>query len=293
MLDTLGIGCEVEGLSVGRLLDAGWDVHTVTNSQGGQVSAVIEYGGARLCYKAGVAWLGIEASLPALLAGDNSVLLDAAGCREGAVKLCELACTAVGCDLPALGDWKVSRFDPVWAWPCDPAPYIGALTVARLPRTEGVRYGSSVRWVTRTGRVRARCYDKKEEQGRDVDLPLRLERQVRRREVVRDAAGGEVGRRVDDVLADGVCVGIVRGAVAALGLDRPIPTLQATKRVLIEMYGRRRGLTAWAVLRDVIDCGGVWPGHFGVPRRRQYEKLWRDAGVSVSSPVGELPPLVV
>jgi len=290
MLDTVGIGIHVDGLRVSSLLDREWTVHTESSKTESNLWASCEMGGVRMAYLAGIAWLGAETSLPSILGGDNSKLLGGSECQEALQMLRAVVSAGVGRELPELPAWRVSRFDPVWAWLHSPAPYIGALGLARLPRTESVRFGSSVRWVTRGNRVRARCYDKSQEQGRQVDLALRFERQVRRRERVR-VGDDVIGRSVDDCLNEPTCMAILKDGLHALGLDRPIPSLQASRALLVGAYGRRRGRNAWAVLRDVIECGGVWPGDFSKRDRQRYESLFRGAGVSVVSPVGELPPL--
>lgn len=292
MLDTIGIGVQVTGLDMPQLLDRGWQVWSKTTQQEKELWACCQYGGVRIGYLAGIGWLSAESSLPPLLGKKNSELLSPVECGEAIGLLHALVGSAVGRPVPTLGDWKVSRFDPVWAWDRDPAPYIGALSVARLPRTHPVRYETGVRWVTRAGKVRARAYDKAAEQHEPVGLPLRVERQVRSREKVR-VQGRVIGRAIDDVVSEPVCLGIVRDALSGLGLDRPIPSLQATRGRLLEMYGTRAGRGAWAVLRDLLDCGGVWPADVSRWSKLKYERLWRAAGVSAVSPVGLLPALTV
>jgi len=289
MLDTVAIGVQVGGVKPGDLLARGWDVFTKTNDKGGDLWASCQLGGVRLAYMAGIGWLGAEASLPSLKGVSNSQLLEPGQCAEAVNMVRDVASAAVGMELPGLDEWTVSRFDPVWAWDRDPGAYVGALLMARLPRTEPVHYGSSVRWVTRSNRVRARCYDKAKEQGHAVDLPLRLERQIRRRETLR-VDGQEVPRTVAGALTEQVCLGVIRESIMALGLDRPIPSIMATRRLLVDTYGRA-GKNAYSCLRDVFECGGVWPSDVSRWTKRKYERMYRDAGVSVVSPIGELPGL--
>lgn len=296
MLDTVAIGVQVDGLKAGELYRRGWDVRTKTNLQGGDLWASHELGGVKLAFLAGIGRLQVEASLPIILSGDNAGLIGPSGCGQALAMVREVACAATGRDLPAVGEWKVARFDPVWAWETEPSAYIGALSVARLPRTEPVHYSGSVRWVTRGNRVRARCYDKARERleaGKEgkVELPLRFERQVRRREPIRVDGKVIEGRAVDDLLSDRVAFALLRAGLKALGLDRPIPSLQATRDRLRAHLGHRAGLTAFGVLQDVLSCGGLWPSYYSQQSRRKYERRWREAGVSVLSPLGELPPL--
>ena len=290
MLDTLGIGVQVGGLDAGQLLGRGWAVHTKTTLDREDVWASIQAGGVRLGYMAGIGWLAAEASLPPLQEKSNAELLSLQECREAVGLMRDVAAAAARVELPELEAWTVSRFDPVWAWPCDPALYVGALIAARLPRTLPVHYGGSVRWVTRSGRVRGRCYDKAAEQGGPVDLPLRLERQVRRREVVR-VDGEVIGRSTAEVLSDRLCWSLLRDTMSELGLDKPIPSLLQTRGRLVGELGVRAGRNSWALLRDLLDNGGVWPEDVRPWTRRRAERQWRAAGVSSVSPVGELPAL--
>lgn len=294
MLDTLALGCHLDDVRTGALVERGWTVGTTVSPQGFTCKLWLDTGLARLTFFAGIGWLMVEGSLPKIVHGDNAVVLDADECREGARAMWALAGDAARCDLPDLDKCLVSRFDPVAAWACDPAPYIGALVATRLPHTIPVNYGASVRWVTRSGRVRARCYDKAKEQGHGVGLPLRLERQVRGRkaETVR-VEGKEIGRTVDEVLSPKVCRSVLAETLRIIGLDRPVRSVMASRRVLLDRFGSRSGLTAWAVLRDVLECGGVWSSDISEWRRRKYERMWADAGVRATSPIGELPALVL
>jgi len=292
MLDTVGLGVRVGGLRIGGLLERGWSVYTRTSLDGGDVWASTEAGGVRLSYGAGFAWLAAEASLPPLMGIPNSELLDLAQCREAVKMMRGVAEAAVGAELPSLDDWRASRFDVVWSWACEPSLYLGALVGARLPRTEPVRYGSSVLWKTRGGRTRARLYDKAEEVGAVVGLPHRLERQVRRREVVK-VDGVKVGRAVGDVLSEKVCFGVLRDSLADLGLDRPIPSVGQTRSLLVNALGARAGRNSWSLLHYLIESGGVWPSDVSEWTRRKCEREWRAVGVSAVSAVGELPPLTL
>lgn len=291
MLDTVTIGAHVEGLRAGALLDRGWAVHSTVSQTGGNLWASTELGGVRLAFMSGIGWLSGEVSLPKLLDRDNAELLSPSECREAVGLLCNVIESSAG-GVSRLDDWSVSRFDAVWAWPVDASLYLGALAVARLPRTERVGYESGVRWVGGGNRVKGRAYDKGLEERRDVDLPFRLELQVRRKQKLR-VDGLEVGRSLEDILNERVCLGVVAKAASDLGLDKPIPSMAATRAVLVSKYGTTAGRAAWAVLRDVWEAGGVWPSDVKPWTRRRVERRWREAGVSAVSPEGELPPLTV
>lgn len=293
MLDTLKIGAHVDGLTAGKLIDAGWKGHvSFSKSESSDIWLERELGGVRLGYMCGVGWLSGEVSLPKLLGRDNAELLTVSECREGASLLADVITASVGGSLEVLEPWSVSRFDAVWAWHVDASLYLGALGVSRLPRTQRVGYESGVRWVGTTGKnVKGRAYDKALEEKHAVDLPFRLELQVRRKQTVK-VDGLKVGRGLDDVLSERVALGVVRGAVSDLGLDKPIPSRGATRALLVSKYGRA-GKTAWANLMLLLDCGGVWPSDVSRWTRRRCERLWRGAGVSAVSLEGELPPLTV
>lgn len=294
MLDTLTIGAHVDGLTADKLVDAGWVRYSKASKEGGSdLWCTHELGGVRLAYMCGIGWLSGEVSLPKLLGRDNAELLTASECRDGASLLGDVITASVGGALEMLEPWSVSRFDAVWAWPVDAALYLGALGVARLPRTQRVGYESGVRWVGGTGKhVKGRAYNKSIEEKHEVGLPFRLELQVRRKQTV-TIDGRKVGHSLGEVLSERVALGLVRRALSDLGLDKPIPSMGATRALLIERYGKRTGRAAWVALRDLWDFGGVWPSDVEKWTARRYERLWRGAGVSAVSPEGELPALTV
>jgi hypothetical protein len=292
MLDTVRLSVNAEGVKAGDLFKRGWTVVTSRNVHREDVWAHCVIEGVRLAYGAGFGWMTGEASLPVLVAGDNSVLLDWAQCQKGLGVMRDAGSEAMGVKLPALDDWRVTRFDAVWAWPVSPAPYIGALRFARLPRTQARGYESSVDWVTSQGhRIRARFYDKGAEAGHGVDLPSRLERQVRpRREVVR-VGGDRLGCGVRDLGASSVKA-LLTKTLADLGLDKPIPSVLGLKGRLVRAHGKRRGANLFRVLLEARAFGG-WPGDVSKDTVRRHQRQLRQAGVRAVSLDGELPPLAV
>jgi len=308
VIDTVRLGVHLDDgvvVKVGGLVHRGWAVHSKRQvaAPGDErdqddlgvvedVWATFNDQGVRCAWSPPFRWLSAEASLPYLVCGDNAVLLTWDECRRGLQLLRERAGEALGVDLPDLDEWKVARADPVHAWGTDPTPYLSALRLARLPRTEPKLYDGSLAWVSRANRVQVRCYDKAREQGHPVDLPLRLERQVRRpnRYVVRD----EGGNRVSSYLGawdHNQVVSLVCAAMRDLGLDRPVPSPLAARGVLVEAYGQRKGLNLWRALLDAHTSGG-WDMVDVSPRTRQrYQQDARDAGVRGVSLDGELPAL--
>jgi hypothetical protein len=294
MLDTVRLSVQVPEVSSGDLLRRGWDVYTRTNAVHGQgdVWAACVLDGVRLGYMAGLRWLTAEASLPAVISGDNAELLDWQGCQAGLDFMRGAAADAAGAKLPGLDDWRVTRADAVWAWPVNPSPYIAALRFSRLPRTQARGYETSVDWVTSQGhRIRCRFYDKSAEAGHRVQLPSRLERQVRpRREVVR-VQGERLGCGVQDL--DAVAVrAVLEATMGELGLDKPIPTVLGVRERLIEAHGRRRGQNLFRVLLEARAFGG-WPGDVPKQTLRRYQRQLAEAGVKAVSLDAELPGLSV
>lgn len=291
MLDTVRLGCRCEvGFDV--LAARGWACYVRREGEAWDSWAKVETaGGVHLTYLGGHARLMAEVSLPRLLLGDNAGLLDWAGCVQGFDLVQGEAAQAVGCTLPAVSDWHLNRADAVWAWDVDPTLYVAALRWARLPRTEPRSYETSVSWVTRTGKVRGRCYDKRVETGRrDVGLPLRLEREARPwREVVR-VEGKPLPRLVGELGPRDV-VGLVSETMHTVGLDAPIPGPFEARRVLVESHGARRGRNLWRVLREAQDFGGCWPSDVPASTRRRYQAQLREAGIRSLSWAGELSPL--
>ncbi len=289
MLDTvrLGVSCDV---AIGALAGRGWACYERRKGEDWDVWAKTEGpGGARVSYMAGVGWLACEVSLPELMLGDNALLLGWAGVQEGLERVRELSCDAVGVTLPVVGEWRLSRADSVWAWPVEPAYYVGALRWARLPRTEPRSYEGSVSWLTRSGRIRGRGYDKRRETGRDVELPFRLERQTRpRKEVVR--VDGERFPVEVKELSEGQVLGLLGGTMHALGLDAPIPGPGDARRRLVETHGARRGRNLYRVLCEAVELGG-WPSDVPASTRRRYQAQLAAAGIRSLSWDGELPPL--
>jgi len=293
VLDTVRLTVNVPELSCGDLLRRGWDVTTRTSLHGGDVWASCQFEDVRLHFGGGIRWLTAECSLPGIVSGDNAQLLDWDGCKRGLDLMRAAACDAAAFSLPELRGWRVTRCDPVWAWAVDPTPYVGALRFARLPRTQARAYGSSVDWVTSQGhRVRCRFYDKGIEAGHDVELPARLERQVRpRREVVRLPGGDRLGCDVDSLEASSV-QGVLRGALTDLGLDKPIPSVLGLRGQLVEVHGRRRGLNLWRVLLEARAFGG-WPGDVNKPTLARWQRLLSQADIRAVSLDGELPALTM
>jgi hypothetical protein len=292
MLDTVRLSVSAEGVKAGDLFKRGWTVVTSRNVHRVDVWAHCVMEGVRLAYGAGFGWMTGEASLPVLVAGDNSVLLDWGQCQKALDFIRDAAGEAVGVKLPALDDWRVTRFDAVWAWPVSPAPYIGALRFARLPRTQARGYSTSVDWVTCRGhRIRARFYDKGAEAKHAVDLPARLERQVRpRRETVR-IDGERLACGVRDLGASSV-KGLLAGTLADLGLDKPIPSVLGLKGRLVQAHGKRRGANLFRVLLEARAFGG-WPGDVSRQTVARYQRQLRQADVRAVSLDGELQALAV
>ena len=298
MLDTVQVGLKVVALDVPELAHRGWSV-TVRDSPGRDptgprkrnVSASLDVEGVRLYFRGGFCWLSAECSLPALVLGDNSQVLDWAGCETGLARVQELASDGVGVDLPDISEWNLSRVDFAWAWSVEPAPYIASLRWARLPRTRVTAWPDSVDWRTAKGRIHGRVYDKRAESGRPVDLPLRLERQTRpRREVVRvqrRRIGGKVGQvGSSDVLS------VLQGAVHHLGLDTPIPSRLALRGRLVERYGLRKGRNLYGAVLEACEFGG-WPSDVSADTRRRYERAVAAVGGTALSLDGELPALPI
>lgn len=296
MIDTLFIGAQVQGITAEDLIRRGWSWQVSYTPKKGIVKKVyLNTDLFKATYLDNFSWVGVEASLPRLVRGDNAVILGADECWQGAVRLWDLARDAARDKLVPLDKCKVSRFDPVWAWEYDPSLYVSALVTASLPRTIPVCYGSSVAWKTPKGtRTRARCYDKAQEQKHPVDLPLRFECQVApaEKETVR-VDGRVIGRAVEEVLSPSVSLGILRDRLHTLGLDHPIPSRMAAKRSLLDTYGPRKGQALWGRLLDLIACQGVWSSDTSPWVRRDCRRWWARAGVSATSPEGELPALVI
>jgi hypothetical protein len=296
MIDTVGLSVEASGLDVGDLESRGWDVRTTRTHRGGEVTErikafVTRTDGVTLEWFDDVHWLTVRGSLPRVLGLENDVILSWPDVvRALAVVTGDVASEMTGQPLPWLDGWGLWRFDPVWAWPCDPGPYIDALRIVRLARTQAVCEPGSVRWRSlRSGAILGRFYDKSKEAGRDVPLPARLERQVRaKRQVVR-VDGDRVGGKVSD-LSESVCLGVLASTLRRFGLDRPIPSVVASKRVLKDALGPRKGGNLWRELLAFSACGG-WPADYSHGKVRRIERDLRGAGIGALSPDGELPPL--
>lgn len=294
MLDTIRMGCRCE-VGLDALAARGWNT-TVRTQAGGEWDAYADLAtaeGVRLAYLAGVSWLSAEVSLPGLLLGDNALLLDWPGCVQGFGRVQAAASEAVGASLPVATDWRASRLDAVWAWHAEPSLYVAALRWARLPRCEPRSYGGSVSWMTmQGGHTRGRAYDKRAEAGRDVELPFRLERQTRRREVVK--VHGERLPAVVGELQPGHVLGLVADTMQAVGLDGPIPGPLEARRRLVEVHGARRGRNLYRVLREVVDdFGGCWPSDVPATTRRRYQAQLAAAGIRSLAWQGELPGLAL
>lgn len=296
MLDTVTLGVGGVGVpGAAALSDRGWDYRTSKLAKNGKFNAwaTTERQGVALKYGAGFDWVSATASLPKLLRGVNDVLLPWDECRAAVEMMVGVTADALGVALPPLDAWKLSRVDPVWAWAVDPAPYLLAVRLGTIPRCESaVVYPDGVQWNTPKKRTRVRMYDKARESKRDVDLPLRLEAQVRPDKQVWRVGGARVGTAVSAWDAR-TALGIVGGVVHRLGLDKPVVTPLHARTVLIDAYGSRAGLNEWNAMMGALASGG-WAN---VPQsadtiNRHLRRL-RNAGLSAVSPVGELPPLAL
>jgi hypothetical protein len=297
VIDTAGVSCEAGDLDVGDLERRGWDTRVTRVHRGGEVQervkAFVQLDAVTVEYLASVGWLTARASLPKVLGKTNDVILSWGDTVKAlAVVTGDVAAGAVGDRLPALPEWGLWRFDPVWAWACDPGPYLDALRIARLPRTQAVAEPGSVRWRSlRSGAIFGRFYDKSKEAGRAVELPARLERQVRpKRQVVR-VDGVRVGGKVGD-LSEEVCIGAVKDLLRSFGLDRPIACVSGSRGILRGFYGIRKGDNLWRELLAFDACCG-WPAGYSDGKVRRIERDCRRAGIGALSPDGELPALVI
>lgn len=290
MLDTVRLSLNVPGVTSGDLYKRGWTVVTSIDIHGGDLWAHSEFDGVRLSFGAGFAWLSAETSLPGIVLGDNAQLLDWQGCQSGFDMIHNTCEDALGVALVPVNEWRLTRCDAVWAWPVNPAPYVGALRFTRLPRTQARAYGSSVDWVTSQGhRTRARFYDKACEKGVSVDLPSRLERQTRPRKEVVKVQGDRLGVQVGDLTAD-VALGLVSETMTGLGLDKPIPTVLGLRGSLVDAYGRRKGMNLFRALLEARAFGG-WAGDLSKDTVARYQRDLRGAGIRAVSIEGELPAL--
>lgn len=255
-------------------------------------------------------WVTIETSIPKLLdrlsrgrafaagARDsvgtpvNDQLLEWADVDLGAWLMVQSAEHAFHAHLPAPEMWKVRRIDAVWAWPCDPAPYIEALSLATIPFTSPVRFPTMIRWNLPQSGVVARVYDKGAEQHRSVALPLRVERQARLADQVVTSDGVAIEGTYWGHWTGQDARGIVRDLVHAIGLDRPIRTIEGTRARLVAVHGRTKGNAVLRAMLDARECGG-WkaiPGSAASAGR--YRLLAAKAGITTFNDV-ELPPLNV
>jgi hypothetical protein len=298
MIDTVGLSVEASGLDVSDLERRGWNVCTTRVHRGDDVierrkAFITRADGVRLEWFDDVGWLKVCGSLPRVLGLQNDVILSWPDTvRALAVVTGDVAPEMTGDRLPWLDRWHCWRFDPVAAWPCDPAPYIDALRIARLVGTQAVCEPGSVRWRSlRSGAIFGRFYDKSKEAGRVVPLPARIERQaLPKRQVVR-VDGDRVGGKVSD-LSEHVCKGVLASMLRRFGLDSPIPSVMASKRVLVDAWGPRKGGNLWRELLAFSTCGG-WPADYSRGKVRRIEHDCRVAGIRALSLDGELPPLVL
>jgi hypothetical protein len=298
MIDTVGLSCQVDGIHVDDLERRGWDTSTSRIHKDGEVQEHVKAwanldNGAALEYFDSVGVLTARASLPKVLGHTNDVILSWPDTVKALfVVTGSLASEWVGQHLPALDTWGLWRVDPVWAWPCDPAPYLDALRMARLARTQTVCEPGSVRWRSlQSGAIFGRMYDKSKEAGHTVPLPCRLERQVRpKRQTVR-VDGDRVGGQVGD-LSEGVCLGVIGDTLTRLGLDRPIPSVMASRAVLRGTYPKRKADNLWRELLTFRECSG-WPADYTRGKVRRIERDCRNAGIGALSLDGTLPALQV
>jgi len=293
MLDTVTLTTPVN-LSVSDLCDRGWTYHETRTPTDKRVKATLTTEeGPRLTFWGGLNWLALETSLPKLIKQDNAALIQGWDEVLDALQVAhDLAEHVTSSRLAGTDDgWNVSRLDPVWAWPTDPLPYLAALRLTRLPRTHPVIYDTSVSWATTRGhRIRGRCYDKTAEAGHNVELPLRLERQVRPRREVCRVNGERIPRTFGELTADHV-VQVLTDTMQGLGLDRPIPTPLEARRRLVECHGSRRGRNLYRALRECHDFGDRWPSDLSDWSQRDIETGIRQAGITCLSWEGELPAL--
>jgi hypothetical protein len=296
VIDTVGLSCQVDGLDVGDLERRGWDTSVRRVHRGGEVQEHVKAfanlgNGAALEYFATAGVLTVRASLPKALGYTNDVVLSWADTAKALfVVTGGFASELAGQTLPAADSWGLWRFDPVWAWGCDPAPYLDALRMARLARTQTVCEPGSVRWRSlRSGSIFGRMYDKSKEAGRTVPLPCRLEREVRPKRQTLRVDGDPVGGSVSD-LSEAVCLGVIGDTLTRLGLDRPIPSVMASRRVLTGACGRRKGDNLWRELLTFQACSG-WPADYSTAKVRRIERDCRRAGIGALSLDGTLPAL--
>lgn len=292
MLDTVTIGVGETGIPGALALQGrGWDYHTSKTAAGKfNARASTQRAGVALYYHAGFDWVSATASLPKLLRGENDVLLPWDECEAALQLVAGVVGDAAGVELPPVSAWTFSRVDPVWAWPNDPGPYLTALRLATIPRCVPVDYmGDGMAWRTPAKRTRVRVYDKRKESGRDVELPLRVEAEVRPRKQ-KSVVGVAVEARVGAWEAT-TALGIVGGMVTRLGLDKPIVTRLQARQALIDTHGQRVGINTYRAMLDALDVGG-WAllGQSPDTVNRHLRRL-RGAGVSAVSPGGELAPL--
>jgi len=298
MLDTVGLTCAVETRVDPMGLEArGWTVHTVSNAKDGvSVWASLHCraaGDARLRYFANAGQLALEVSLPKLVMGDNASLLSWPACAAGLVRSGELAGDVLGAVLPPIESWQVFRLDPVWAWACDPGPYLAALHLGRLRGSQVAQEAGSVRWRSlRSGSIFARLYDKSQEQGHAVGLPTRFERQLRPGKQVIKVDGERIGRTVGD-LNESDLLTILKDGAAQVGLSEPVRGVSAARSVLVSELGRRAGVNLFRVLLEARELGG-FASDIAPDTRRKYEGQLKRAGVGMLSlDDAELPGLQV
>jgi len=304
MIDTLGIGIAVDPLDLSALRRRGWVVMTKEQTRDGAMASdtwatIQTVEGVRCSYMPGISWVSLESSLPALVdGGDNARILTWAECWQGMESMRAIASEALDHSLPPFDEgalWRIARVDPVHAWSTDPAPYLAALNLARLPRAESKQYAGSLSWVSmRSRRILARAYDKAAEAGHDVDAPMRLERQVRKpaRLVARDDNGQRVSNHLDGWTAE-TAPSLVTATMRDLGLDKPVPSPMGARVALVGAHGRRKGQNTWRALLDASTSGG-WE-YVDASRETvlKYQRRARQAGVVGVSLAGELPALTV
>jgi hypothetical protein len=240
-----------------------------------------------------VGWLTVRGSLPRVLGFTNDVVLSWSDTvRALAVMTGDISSEMTGERLPWLDRWSLWRLDACWGWPCDPGPYIDALRIVRLRGTQSVAEPGSVRWRSlRSNSIFGRFYNKSKEQGRDVPLPSRLELQLRpHRQVIR-VDGDRIGGKVAD-LSEHVCKTVLRDTLRRFRLDAPIPSVMASKGVLVRAYGSRKGGNLWRELLAFSTCGG-WPSDYSHKKICRIERECRGAGIGALSPEGTLAPLVL
>ena len=296
MIDTVGVSCPVDGLDIEELEGRGWSTRTTRTRRGDEVFETVKAfvsrdDGVVFEWFADAHWLTVRASLPRVLGFANDRVLTWPETRRAlAVLTGEVGSQMTGRALPELSTWGLWRCDPVHAWPIEPGPYLDALRLARLEHSQAICEPGSVRWRSlRSGAIFGRAYDKAREAGHRVELPLRLELQLRPKSRIVRVRGEQMGGAVSGLTED-VCKSVLRETLSRLGLDRPIVSVSGARSVLVAYWGPRKGGGLWRELLAFEACGG-WPSDYTTGKVRRLERDLRAAGIGALSSSGELPAL--